>query len=151
MLYVSIIVELLRARPALTVWIAVCAQAAIWTLVPGWFYAGPPGNVPMVLAIGHEFQAGSYLGPPLAFEAGLILLTTSAGALLIGLMVLFTVANTRTRAALRAPLLWPAGLVAAAMLVPHAFFIAKAADDFLPMLVALRAPEAVSGNFGAWL
>src|SRR6266568_3473715 len=67
MLYVSIIVELLRARPALTVWIAIGAQAAIWTLVPGWFYAGPPGNVPMVLAIGHEFQPGSYFGPPLAF------------------------------------------------------------------------------------
>src|ERR1700726_4906427 len=67
MLYVSIIVELLRARPALTVWIAAGAQAAVWTLVAAWFYSGPPGNLPTVLAVGHEFQLGTYLGPPLAF------------------------------------------------------------------------------------
>src|ERR1700726_2288905 len=67
MLYVSIIVELLRARPALTVWIAAGAQAVVWTLVPAWFYSGPPGNLPAVLAVGHEFQLGTYLGPPLAF------------------------------------------------------------------------------------
>jgi hypothetical protein len=67
MLHVSIIVELLRARPALTVWIAAGIQAAVWTLVPAWFYSGPPGNLPTVLAVGHEFQLGTYLGPPLAF------------------------------------------------------------------------------------
>src|SRR5579864_4513285 len=67
MLYVSILVELLRARPALTVLIAAGAQAAVWTLVPALFYAGPPGNLPAVLAVGHEFQLGTYLGPPLAF------------------------------------------------------------------------------------
>src|ERR1700731_672026 len=67
MLYVSIIVELLRARPALTVWIAAGAQAALWTLVPAGFYDGPPGNLPAVLAVGHEFQLGTNLGPPLAF------------------------------------------------------------------------------------
>ncbi len=67
MLYVSILVELLRSRPALAVWLAALAQGALWTLVPAVFYAGPPGDVPLVLAIGHEFQLGSYLGPPLAF------------------------------------------------------------------------------------
>ena len=67
MLHVSILVELLRARPALTVAMAALAQAAVWTLVPALFYAGPPGNLPAVLAVGHEFQLGTYLGPPLAF------------------------------------------------------------------------------------
>ena len=67
MLYVSIFVELLRSRPALAVWIAALAQAALWTLVPTVFYAGPPGDVPFVLAIGNELQLGTYLGPPLAF------------------------------------------------------------------------------------
>src|SRR6202158_5446765 len=67
MLYVSIIVELLRSRPALTVGIAAGAQAAIWALVPAAFYAGPPGVLPLVLAFGHEFQLGTDLGPPLAF------------------------------------------------------------------------------------
>jgi 4-amino-4-deoxy-L-arabinose transferase-like glycosyltransferase len=70
MLYVSIFVELLRSRPALAVWLAALAQAALWTLVPTMFYAGPPGDVPLVLAIGHEFQLGTYLGPPLAFWLG---------------------------------------------------------------------------------
>ena len=67
MLYVSIFVELLRSRPALAVWLAAIAQALLWTLVPALFYAGPPGDVPNVLAVGHEFQLGTYLGPPLAF------------------------------------------------------------------------------------
>jgi hypothetical protein len=67
MLYVSIFVELLRSRPALAVWIAALTQAALWTLVPAVFYAGPPGDLPFVLAIGNELQLGTYLGPPLAF------------------------------------------------------------------------------------
>src|SRR5713101_5970539 len=67
MLYVSILVELLRSRPALAVWLAALAQGLLWALVPILFYAGPPGELPLVLAIGHEFQLGSYLGPPLAF------------------------------------------------------------------------------------
>jgi len=67
MLYVSIFVELLRSRPALAVWLAAIAQALLWTLVPTLFYPGPPGDVPNVLAVGHEFQLGTYLGPPLAF------------------------------------------------------------------------------------
>ena len=67
MLYVSIFVELLRSRPALAVWIAALTQAALWTLVPTLFYAGPPGDLPFVLAIGNELQLGTYLGPPLAF------------------------------------------------------------------------------------
>ena len=56
MLYVSILVELLRSRPALAVWLAALAQAALWTLVPSLLYSGPSGDVPIVLAIGHEFQ-----------------------------------------------------------------------------------------------
>jgi hypothetical protein len=67
MLYVSIIVEMLRSRPALTVVCAIAVQAALWTFIPGWFYAGPPGNLPFVLAVGHQFQVGSAFGPPLAF------------------------------------------------------------------------------------
>ena len=67
MLYVSIVVELLRARPAVAVAIAALLQAAVWTLVPTLFYAAPPGDVPIVLAVGHEFRLDANLGPPLAF------------------------------------------------------------------------------------
>src|SRR5258708_7378058 len=67
MLYVSIFVEVLRSRASLAVWLAALAQGLLWLLVPSLFYAGPPGDLPSVLAVGHEFQLGTYLGPPLAF------------------------------------------------------------------------------------
>ena len=51
MLYVSILIELLRSRPAAAVWLAALAQGLLWTIVPSLFYAGPPGDLPMVLAI----------------------------------------------------------------------------------------------------
>jgi 4-amino-4-deoxy-L-arabinose transferase-like glycosyltransferase len=250
MLYVSIFVELLRSRPALAVWAAAGAQALVWTLVPTWFYSAPPGNLPAVLAVGHEFQLGTYLGPPLAFwvaevvfritgrslfalyalsqicvlvtywatfrlgraivgaqqaavavllmvgissftvatpdfgpvilamplwaltllhywlvveerqqgykfllaaDVALVLLTTYAGALLIGLLVAFTCANTRARTMLRSPELWPAAIAAAILLVPNLFWIVRTSDDFFPALAHLRAPDSVVGNFTAWL
>ncbi len=250
MLRVSIIVELLRARPALTVWIAAGIQALIWTLVPAWFYAAPPGNLPTVLAVGHELQLGTYFGPPFAFwladivfrltgrslfaiyllsqicvivtywavftlgrtlvgaqqaavaalllvgistftvatpefgpailtmplwaltllhywwvvhdrrssyrvalavDVALILLTTYAGAILVGLLLAFTCANTRTRALLRSPDLWPAGIAAAVLLLPNLFWMLHTSDELLPTLSRLRTPESVTGNFSAWL
>ena len=35
--------------------------------MPSLFYAAPPGEVPLVLAVGKEWQLGSPQGPPLAF------------------------------------------------------------------------------------
>jgi len=67
MLQVSLFVELLRAKPVTIFWIATLAQAALWWLFPMLFYLGPPGDLAETLAIGHEFQLGSYLGPPVAF------------------------------------------------------------------------------------
>jgi|RhiMetdeSRZDD1v2_1073273.scaffolds.fasta_scaffold106403_2 dolichyl-phosphate-mannose-protein mannosyltransferase len=249
MLYVSIFVELLRSRPALAVWLAALAQGLLWLLVPSLFYAGPPGDVPDVLAVGHEFQLGTYLGPPLAFwlaeivfdlaghslvgvyllsqacvvvtywavfalarsivgaqhaalavllmvgvaaftvptpdfgpviltmplwalillhywravgefrraywlplaiEIGLLLLTTYAGLILIGLLVLFTFANRRAREALNSydPLI--AALVAGIVAGPHLLWLADWGEGLSPMLLRLRTPEAVFGNFIAW-
>src|SRR4249919_92553 len=68
--YVSLLVEFLRGRPAVVFWTVALSQAVLWTLVPSLFYSAPPGDVPLVLAIGHEFVLGSYLGPPLAFWLG---------------------------------------------------------------------------------
>jgi hypothetical protein len=67
MLYVSLYVEGLRSRPVLVFWLAALAQAVLWTLVPALFYPAPPGSVPEVLAVGHEFLFGTAFGPPLAF------------------------------------------------------------------------------------
>ena len=68
--YVSLIVEALRGRPRLVFWTAALTQGAMWIVIPSLFYSAPPGEVPLTLAIGHEFLLGSYLGPPLAFWLG---------------------------------------------------------------------------------
>jgi Dolichyl-phosphate-mannose-protein mannosyltransferase len=250
MLYVSILVELLRSRPALAVWIAAGAQAAVWTLIPALFYAGPPGNLPAVLAVGHEFQRGTDLGPPLAFwlaeiifrltgrslfaiyalsqicvvatywavfrlgraivgaqqaaiavllmvgistftvvtpefgpviltmplwamtllhywmvleekrsgyaialavEVGLLLLTTYAGTVLVGLLILFTCVSARARPMLRVPALWPAGFAAVVLAVPNLYWVVTTNEEFLATLGRLRAAGSVAGNFTAWL
>ncbi len=67
MLHVSFFVEMLRSQPRLMFWFAALAQAALWWLVPSIFYSSPPGGLPEVLAVGAEFQLGSFWGPPLAF------------------------------------------------------------------------------------
>jgi 4-amino-4-deoxy-L-arabinose transferase-like glycosyltransferase len=250
MLYVSIIVELLRARPALAMWIAAVAQALLWLLVPTLFYAGPPGDVPAVLAVGHEFQFGTYLGPPLAFwlaeiafrlagrslfgvyllsqicvvvtywavftlgrsivgaqhavlavllmvgisnftvptpdfgpvvltmalwavvllhywraieenrrrywvalaiEIGLLLLTTYAALILVGLLLMFTLGNKRARATLRTRDPWLAVIVALIVTLPHLLWLFGASDGVLPMLSRLRTPESAIDNFSSWL
>ena len=67
MRFTSLVVELIRARPRLVVWIVVLAQAALWLLVPLLIYRSPPGDLATVLAFGREYQVGTDLGPPLAF------------------------------------------------------------------------------------
>jgi Dolichyl-phosphate-mannose-protein mannosyltransferase len=250
MLYVSILVELVRSRAALAVWIAAGAQAAVWTLIPALFYAGPPGNLPAVLAVGHEFQLGTDLGPPLAFwlaeitfrltgrslfaiyalsqicvvvtywavfrlgraivgaqqaaiavllmvgistftvatpefgpviltmplwamallhywmvvdekrpgytialavEVGLLLSTTYAGTVLVGLLILFTCASAHARPMLRTPTLWPVGLAAVVLAVPNLYWAVTTNEEFLATLGRLRAADSVAGNFTAWL
>lgn len=67
MVSISLFVELLRTRPLTLFWTMAGLQIVLWTLVPLVFYSAPPGQLPLVLAIGHEFQLGTDFGPPLAF------------------------------------------------------------------------------------
>ena len=67
MFYVPLYIEAVRSRPVLVFWLATLAQAALWILVPTVFYAAPPGVLPQVLAIGHEFPLRGDTGPPLAY------------------------------------------------------------------------------------
>ncbi|MGD9844645.1 MAG: glycosyltransferase family 39 protein [Variibacter sp.] len=64
--FIALIVEFLRARPAALAAAAIGAQGLIWVLLPTILYASPPGELAQVLAVGHEWQIGSWLGPPLA-------------------------------------------------------------------------------------
>jgi hypothetical protein len=67
MRFTSLIIELIRARPRLVVWLVVVLQAALWLAVPLLLYRSPPGELATVLAYGREYQVGTDLGPPLAF------------------------------------------------------------------------------------
>jgi len=67
MRFTSLIVELVRARPRLIVWVAILLQFALWLALPMLIYASPPPGVARVLAYGREYQVGPDLGPPLPF------------------------------------------------------------------------------------
>jgi hypothetical protein len=70
MRFTSLIVELIRARPRLVVWLVVLFQAALWLILPLLLYRSPPGELATMLAYGREYQVGTVLGPPLAFWLG---------------------------------------------------------------------------------
>jgi 4-amino-4-deoxy-L-arabinose transferase-like glycosyltransferase len=87
MLTVSLPIEILRTRPRLIFWVAALAQAVLWVAVPTLFYSAPPGDVAEVLSVGHAFQFGSELGPPLAHWLAEIALR-AAGGHMFGVYVL---------------------------------------------------------------
>src|SRR4030088_1210389 len=63
----SLIVELIRARPRLVVWLVVLVQGALGLVLPFVLCCRPSGDLATVLAYGREYQVGTDLGPPLAF------------------------------------------------------------------------------------
>jgi hypothetical protein len=67
MFFVPLYLEAIRSRPLPMFWLATLAQAMVWLAVPTLVYSAPPGELAQVLAIGHEFQFDSDVGPPLAF------------------------------------------------------------------------------------
>jgi hypothetical protein len=95
MRFTSLVVELIRARPRLVVWIVVLLQAALWLFVPLIFYSSPPGDLATVLAYGREYQVGTDLGPPLAFWLADIAFR-AAGNHLIGVYFLSQLCSVAT-------------------------------------------------------
>src|SRR3982074_3746281 len=67
MRFPSLIIDLIRARPRLVVWLVVVLRAGFWLSLPLLLYRSPPGDLATVLAYGREYQVGTDLGPPLAF------------------------------------------------------------------------------------
>src|SRR4051794_178345 len=87
MRFTSLVIELIRARPRLIVWIAVLLQAAMWLVVALLFYRSPPGHLATLLAFGREYQVGTDLGPPLPFWLADIAYR-AAGGHMLGVYVL---------------------------------------------------------------
>ena len=67
MRFTSLVIELIRARPRLVVWLVVVLQAILWLAVSLILYRSPPGDLATVLSLGREYRVGTDLGPPLAF------------------------------------------------------------------------------------
>src|SRR5436309_22047 len=67
MRFTSLIIELIRARPRLVIWLVLLFQAGLWLVLPLLLYRSPPGDVATLLAFGREYQIGTDLGPSLAF------------------------------------------------------------------------------------
>jgi Dolichyl-phosphate-mannose-protein mannosyltransferase len=95
MRFTSLVIELIRARPRLVVWIVVLAQAALWLFVTLVFYRSPPGDLAVSLAYGREYQVGTDLGPPLAFWLGDIAYR-AAGGHMFGVYVLAELCSVAT-------------------------------------------------------
>src|SRR3982075_2704354 len=70
MRFTSLIIELIRARPRLVLWLVVWRRWVWWLMLPLLLYGSPPGDLATVLAYGREYQVGPDLGPPLAFWLG---------------------------------------------------------------------------------
>src|SRR4029078_6474591 len=64
MRFTSLVVELIRARPRLVVWIVVLVQAGLWLFLPMLLYRSPPGDGATVVAYGREQHVGPRLRPP---------------------------------------------------------------------------------------
>jgi hypothetical protein len=95
MRFTSLIIELIRARPRLVVWLVVLFQAALWLMVPLLLYRSPPDDLATVLAYGREYQVGTGLGPPLAFWLADIAFR-AAGNHVIGVYVLAQLCGVAT-------------------------------------------------------
>ena len=59
MRFTSLIIELIRARPRLVVWLAVSLQAALWLTVSLLLYRSPPDDLATVLADPRRFAANT--------------------------------------------------------------------------------------------
>jgi hypothetical protein len=138
MLYVSLILESLRSQPRLMFWTAALSQAALWTVLPTLFYSSPPGELPIVLAIGHEFQLGSDRGPPLAFwlaEAAYRLSGSMAGVYLLS--QLCVVATLVGIFALGRSIVGTAQAVLAVLLMVGVAAISVPTPEFGPAILAM--------------
>jgi 4-amino-4-deoxy-L-arabinose transferase-like glycosyltransferase len=88
----------------------------------------------------------------LAFDLGLLLLTTYAGLILFACLTLFMCGTERGRAALRTVEPWFAAIVVAVLLFPHLIWLDSSGDTtFGPLLARLHSREAADTNLLAWL
>ena len=137
MFYVPLYIEALRSRPNLLFWTAALAQAIIWIVVPMVFYAAPPGELPQLLAIGHEFQLRGDIGPPLAYWLAEIAFRLAG---LFGVYVLAQICVVTTYwcvFALGSAIVGPAHAALAVLLMVGISLFTVPTPDFGPAILAM--------------
>jgi 4-amino-4-deoxy-L-arabinose transferase-like glycosyltransferase len=86
------------------------------------------------------------------FAAGLLLLTTYLGLILLGLLLAFTAATERGRHAVHHDIgPWIAATIIVMVLFPHLLWLEGARDMLLPTLERLHSAAAASQNTTAWV
>lgn len=84
----------------------------------------------------------------LSIVAGLLLLTTYAALMLVGLLVLFTIATGRGRQALKSVDPWLSLIVIAALVLPHLLWVTRAGLD--TVMPPLPGPDLLKVNVMSW-
>ncbi|MGY4368377.1 hypothetical protein ACVW1A_004442 [Bradyrhizobium sp. LB1.3] len=138
MRFTSLVIELIRARPRLIVWIAVLLQAAMWLFVALAFYRSPPGSLATLLAFGREYQVGTDLGPPLPVWLADIAYR-AAGGHVFGVYVLAElcgIATFITLYHLSRAVVGPQQAVLAVLLTMTMLAFSSPALDFGPLVLA---------------
>src|SRR6478736_3740895 len=138
MRFTSLVIELIRARPRLIVWIAVLLQAAMWLFVALVFYRSPPGTLATLLAFGREYQVGTDLGPPLPVWLADIAYR-AAGGHVFGVYVLAQLCEVATLIALyhlSRAVVGPQQAVLAVLLTMTLLAFSSPALDFGPLVLA---------------
>lgn len=138
MRFTSLVIELIRARPRLIVWIAVLLQAAMWLSVALLFYRSPPGSLATLLAFGREYQVGTDLGPPLSVWLADIAYRT-AGGHMFGVYVLAELCEIATFVALyhlARAVVGSQQAVLAVLLTMTVLAFSSSALDFGPLVLA---------------
>ena len=138
MRFTSLVIELIRARPRLIVWIVVLLQAAMWLFVALVFYRSPPGSLATLLAFGREYQVGTDLGPPLPVWLADIAYR-AAGGHVFGVYVLAElcgIATFITLYHLSRAVVGPQQAVLAVLLTMTLLAFSSPALDFGPLVLA---------------
>ncbi|MCK1362052.1 glycosyltransferase family 39 protein [Bradyrhizobium sp. 199] len=138
MRFTSLVIELIRARPRLIVWIVVLLQAAMWLFVALAFYRSPPGTLATLLAFGREYQVGTDLGPPLPVWLADIAYR-AAGGHMFGVYVLAELCEIATFIALfhlSRAVVGSQQAVLAVLLTMTVLAFSSSALDFGPLILA---------------
>jgi Dolichyl-phosphate-mannose-protein mannosyltransferase len=143
MFYVPLYIEAIRSRPSLVFWIATLAQAVIWIVVPMVFYSAPPGDLPQLLAIGHELQLRGDVGPPLAYWLAEIAFRVAGIFGVYALSQLCVVTTYWCIFALGSAIVGPAHAIMAVLLMAGISLFTVSTPDFGPPILAMAVWSVV--------